>query len=215
MRVEDLPEFKECLELVMSFYGKDVTPAVISVWRAICQPFTLEQIKKAFNAHLANPDNGQFAPKPADIVRLLEGTKTDRSMVAWGKAHGAIAPVGAYRDVIFDDPIIHAVIEDMGGWVKFARTENDQLGYVQTQFCKSYQAYAARDDVIYPPFLPGAGSSSDEWMKVGLKAPKPTMVGDPEKCQKVYRLGSQNTQRITRVDQLIPANLQLTVEGAA
>lgn len=213
MQVNDLPEFKECLELVMSFYSKDVTPAVFEVWSAICQPFTLEQIKKAFNAHVANPDNGQFPPKPADIIRLLDGSKTDRAMIAWGKALGAISAVGAYQDVCFDDGIIHKVIEDLGGWAKFCRTKTSELSYLQTHFCKSYQAYANRGECAFPPKLCGDRSEESMYLAKGLPVPAPVLIGNQHKCQQVMQLGNTNSSQIHRVSALIPK--KLTLEDAA
>jgi hypothetical protein len=47
--------------------------------------------------------------------------------------------VGAYQDVVFDDPAIHAVIEDCGGWPKVCRTELKELSYLQHRFCESAQ----------------------------------------------------------------------------
>jgi hypothetical protein len=35
---------------------------------------TLEQVRKAMTAHATDPERGQFAPKVADIVRILAGT---------------------------------------------------------------------------------------------------------------------------------------------
>jgi hypothetical protein len=52
-------------------------------------------------------------PKPADIVRNLQGTASDRSLIAWGKLLEAMRRVGAYRSVAFDDGAIHAAVEDM------------------------------------------------------------------------------------------------------
>jgi hypothetical protein len=30
--------------------------------------------------------------------------------------------VGAYQSVVFDDPLIHLVLEDLGGWIKICST---------------------------------------------------------------------------------------------
>ena len=34
-------------------------------------------VGKALTAHATDPDHGQFAPKPADIVRKIQGTQAD------------------------------------------------------------------------------------------------------------------------------------------
>lgn len=217
MKAHEMPEFKACLEVVMSFYSKDVTETVLDIWLSVCEPFSLEQIKGAFNAHVVNPENGQFAPKPADIVRLLWGTKTDQALIAWGKVFDAMSSVGSYSDVCFDDGVIHRVIEDMGGWPRLCRTEQKDLSFIQSQFCKSYQAYAARGEVVFLPRLQGLGGPDNEQMYAsrGLAVPLPCFVGDEKKCKEVMALGSANTTPITRVGNCIPVRLKLTRKDAA
>lgn len=193
----DKAKFKALLTDAMAFYRQDVSKYSLSVWWAACQPFDLEQVTKALTAHAMDPDGGQFAPKPADIMRQLAGTVTDRAQVAWGKAHDAAGGVGAYTDVVFDDPVIHAVITDMGGWPKFCRTETADLGYLQHRFCESYRAYSGRKDFEYPRLLGGARSPDDVYAMRGLKAPAPAVVGDIERARLVYR-GGRLVQRITK-----------------
>ena len=60
----------------------------------------------------------RLASPSAQLPIKLDGTVTDRAALAWGKVLEAMSSVGAYSDVVFDDPAIHAAIEDCGGWVK-------------------------------------------------------------------------------------------------
>lgn len=215
MDEKDYKPFIAELTGVMSFYRLDITKFTANMWWGICKRFSLEQIRKAFQVHVQDPEQGVFAPKPANIVKILEGTRTDNSRTAWGRVLESMSRVGAYTDVVFDDHVIHAVIKDLGGWPTVCRTNEDELGYLETRFCKSYQAYSNREDVTFPPFLAGDRSPDEMWAKRGLKPPMPAMIGDKAKCEQVYRLGSMNNERITFVDQLIPDALRLTNEGAA
>ena len=128
-------------------------------------------------------------PKPADLIRQLEGTVTDRASMAWGKAFEAITTVGAYTDVVFDDSAIHAVIEDLGGCPKFCRSETKDLGYLQHRFCEAYRAYAGRGNFVYQRRLSGDRSPDDVFAKRGLPPPRAALVGDPAKATQVYALG--------------------------
>lgn len=175
---------------VLAYYRQPVSEFTLSVWWSACQPYSLEQIRKAMTAHATNPDGGQFAPKVADLVRILEGTHTDRAMLAWGKLHEAMSSVGAYQDVVFDDPAIHAVVEDMGGWPKVCRTETKELSYLQKRFCDGHKAYTGRGTFPYPRRLMGDRSPDHEWEAKGLPAPRPALVGDSEKAALVYQGGS-------------------------
>ena|SRR3990167_8917220 len=188
MRQDEIGEFSALITDVMAFYGKDMSEFAVSVWWQACKDFDMEQIRKAMTRHATDAEHGQFAPKPADIVRQLAGTKTDKSMIAWGKVHEAMARVGAYQDVCFDDAAIHAAVADCGGWVKMCRTNTntDELSYLQHRFCQSYQAYAGRDDFDYPHLLGGDRSPDELYAKRGLPAPAPVMLGDAVKASRIY-----------------------------
>lgn len=190
MKHDDKPKFKNLLTDAMSFYRQDVSVFALSVWWQACEGFDFEQVAKAITAHATDPDRGQFAPKPADIVRQLAGTKTDKAMLAWGKAFDAASRVGAYTDVVFDDPAIHATIEDLGGWPKFCRTETSELSYLQHRFAESYRAYVGRESYDFPRRLTGDRSPDEVYAKRGLPAPKPAVIGDIESARQVYRIGS-------------------------
>jgi len=174
----------------LAYYRQPVSEFTLTVWWQACKPFSMEQVRKAMTAHATDPDRGQFAPKVADIIRVLQGTHTDRAQLAWGKAMEAMGSVGAYTDVVFDDPAIHACVEDLGGWPKVCRTETKELSYLQHRFCESYKAYTGRGVFPYPRRLMGDRSPDSEYEKKGLKLPKPALVGDVEDCRNVYRGGA-------------------------
>lgn len=185
----DMPRFKNLITDALAFYGKDISTFAISVWWQACERFDFEQVSRALTKHAMDPEHGQFPPKPADVVRQLVGTSTDRSAIAWGKVHEAMGRVGAYTDVVFDDAAIHAAIEDMGGWPKMCRTELKDLGYLQHRFCEAHKAYVKRGQFDYPRRLNGDRSPDSEYLKIGLKPPRPAVVGDETQARLVYRGG--------------------------
>ena len=124
------------------------------------------------------------------MVRILSGTHTDRAALAWGKTLEAMGSVGAYTDVIFDDPAIHAAIDDLGGWPKVCRTETKDLSYTQHRFCESHKAYTGRGTFDYPRRLMGDRSPDHEYEKKGIEPPKPAVIGDRDKARAVFRGGS-------------------------
>lgn len=205
MNHSEKTKFIEVLTGVHDFYGKDLSKFAIAVWLQACDTFDVEQITKALSAHLMDPERGQFMPKPADIVRQLQGTNTDRSLIAWGKVLDACQRVGAYTSVCFDDGLIHAAIEDLGGWMKLCRSETKDLGYLQTRFCASYKAYASRGDTAYPAMLPGEHAIANAVK--GYAAQPPVLIGDPIKAQRVLANGvdgpkTQITHASTALQQL-------------
>lgn len=192
MRQSDAGQFQELLTDALAFYRQDVSEFALSVWWAACERFELEQVRKALTAHAMDPERGQFAPKPADVVRVLQGTHTDRSLMAWGKVYEAMTRVGAYASVVFDDAAIHAAIEDMGGWPQVCRSDVDALPFLQRRFCDTHRAYAMRPGHPYPPRLIGDTEAKNRLD--GRDVEPPVLIGDPAKCRLVHSSGSATSR---------------------
>jgi hypothetical protein len=189
MKPTDKQQFSSMLRDVMAFYKQDVSPFALSVWWQACENFDFEQVSKALTKHAMDAERGMFPPKPADLVRQLEGTATDKAMLAWGKLFEAMGRIGAYTDVVFDDPAIHAAVEDLGGWVKICRIETSQLSYLQHRFCEAHRAYTSRGQFDYPRRLTGDRSPDEMYAKKGLPLPRPALIGDADRAKQVYKQG--------------------------
>lgn len=190
MQTHELRAFTGLVTDALAYYRQPVSEFTLQVWLQACRDYTLEQVKKAMTAHATDPDRGQYAPKVADIVRILAGTTTDRAALAWGKTFEAMQAVGAYTDVVFDDPAIHAVVEDLGGWPKICRSQLDDLSHLQHRFCVAYKAYVGRGQFEYQRKLMGDRSPDSMYEKRGLPLPRPAIVGNKEAARLVYEGGN-------------------------
>lgn len=169
-------EFSKLVTDVLAYYRQDTSPFALGVWWAGCAPFSFGQVKQALQNHATDPDKGQFAPKVADLVRILGGTKTDRSLMAWGRVHDAMSDVGAYRDVDFGDDAIHAAVTDMGGWPKMCRYPLSEMGYLQHRFCESYRAYQTAGTAKTAALM-GDRSPDEMYLQRGRPVPEPVLIG--------------------------------------
>lgn len=197
MQPSERGDFAQLITDVLAYYRQDASRFVLDLWWNACRHFDLEQVRKAMQRHATDPEHGRFAPKVADLVRILAGTTTDRASLAWGKVLEAMSSVGAYTDVVFDDPAIHAAADDMGGWPKMCRTELKELGLLQHRFMQSYRAYAERGQFDYPKRLGGDRSPDSEYEKAGLKPPRPALIGDPARAKLVYQGGGAGKTAIS------------------
>lgn len=189
MTPENKAEFAVLVTSVYAFYRQDCSDFAVSVWWEACKPFDFAAVRSAFNRHAVNPDNGQYMPKPADIVKLLQGTSTDGAMVAWSKVDKAIRQVGTYASVAFDDQIIHAVIQDMGGWVELGRKSEDEWKFVANEFRTRYQGYRTQGGAgDYPRVLVGIAQAQNS--QHGFQSQPPVLIGAPEAVKAVIRGGS-------------------------
>lgn len=188
-------EFGQVVAGVLAYYKTDATSMVLDIWWNALRGMEIEQVRKALSAHVTDPDRGQFSPKIADVIRAVHGTHADRSLIAWGKVIEAIGVVGAYQSAVFDDPAIHATIEDLGGWPKVCRTPAKEIGYVQHRFCETHRSYTHRGQFDFPPVL-GGDHDTTRW---GLEV-SPVFIGDTRRAVSVYQQGIQGPK--TRMRQL-------------
>lgn len=190
MQTSDRVDFLALVSDVLAFYKQPFNDFVGNVWWESLKTYDLPSLRRAFSRHAVNPDNGQFAPKPADIVRMMGGTSGDAAMSAWSKVERAVRSVGQYVSIVFDDPLIHRVVEDMGGWVKMASCPSeDDFIFVGKEFQNRYRGFAMRSErPDYPAGLIGlAQATNREQGKVATVSYR--LLGDAEKCHAVYQHG--------------------------
>lgn len=186
---------------------KRPTDQAIEWYFDVLQDRDLRAIGTALIAHARNPDNGQFAPQPADIIRYLDGGTVDAGKRAWSKVLHAIKHVGPYQSPVFDDPVTHRVIQDMGGWIELNNVTDKDLPFVEKDFATRYASFAARGLDTYPARLEGLVEQHNSAQ--GMKTPDPVLVGDPESAVAVAEAGSLGSPvSITRGSELIKQILE-------
>lgn len=189
MQTDDFQKFHEGITGVMGFYGKSVSRFALDVWWTTLKRYDLAAIVEAFNRHLANPDAGQFAPKPADIIRMLQGSTQDAALRAWAKVDQAVRQVGTYCDVVFDDALVHRVIQDMGGWIALGTKAEDEWPFVAREFENRYRGFCSRSErAPYPATLVGIAAAHNTLK--GFKNEKPVLIGNEQLAKQVLRGGT-------------------------
>ena len=183
----ELPEFSRTLLAVADYYGKELSENVVDLYWNGLREYDLASVKRALWAHARNPDSGQFMPKIADVARVMQGRTDDQAAIAWSKVNQAVRRVGTYQCVVFDDPVIHRVIADMGGWVLIGSKDDKEWPFVAREFETRYRGYRMRDETPeYPPVLIGMANAHNG--QQGFRLNPPILVGDERKADAV-RLG--------------------------
>ena len=189
MTLDDHSRFIALLADVQAFYGKDLSEFAGCVWWEAMKPYDFEAVADALNRHCVNPDSGQFAPKPADVVKMLGGSTQDAALVAWSKVDRGVREVGTYRSVVFDDPTIHRVITDMGGWVYVGAKDEKEWQFVRNEFVNRYRGFRMRSEIPdHLPVLIGVAEASNT--KAGFRSEPPTLIGDAAAARAVLASGS-------------------------
>ena len=191
-------DFQAMIKTVWSIYSKELTAGVLDVyWHSLAQ-YDLEEVRKALNLHVQNPDTGQFCPKPADLVKILSGSNSSRAMIAWSKIEQALRLVGPWKTIVFDDQLIHAVLADMGGWITLNTVTAKELPFRAAEFEKRYVGYAARGELPkYPRTLIGMAELANS--RNNQRVEPPLLLGDPGKAQLVYDRGDEAPTQIKQM----------------
>lgn len=189
----EFTDFVDIMQLVAEQYGKKPSDGLISLYWQGLKSYEFNAVREAIGKHLANTDTGQFMPKIADIIRMMQGSSLDSALSAWSKVDRAVRDIGPYETVVFDDPIIHKVLHDMGGWLMLSEKTEDEWPFVAKEFENRYRGFKSRNEKIeYPSKLIGLSEANNE--KEGYSIAKPILIGDIKKAIEVLNLGTSGSK---------------------
>ena len=189
MTQDDYEEFSGMVGAITELYGRAASEFAITIWWGALRQHDLAAVRQAFDRHVRNPDTGQFAPKPADLIRMMGGTTQDSALVAWSKVDRALRVVGPYRSVVFDDPLIHRVLVEMGGWVSLGAKTEHEWPFVGKEFETRYRGYRMRNErPDYTPVLVGMSEAQNQ--RAGFGVEPPMMIGDQALAARVMAGGT-------------------------
>jgi len=170
---------------------------LLSAWFDALSDYDIEEVAVAAQRYIKSPDFGTYKPKPADLIKMIEGTSADRALMAWSKVESAVRSIGTYVTVAFDDPIIHRVIADMGGWVALGEKSEDELPFVAKEFGNRYRGLAQKQETpAHPRKLYGVIDTSNG-ATGHVEEMAPVLIGDRDKAGSILagELIGDNTLR--------------------
>jgi len=152
---QDKQQFAEMIIATMELYNKHPSKMAIKMYWSVLERFSIEQVEHGLKAHLNDTDQGKFQPKPADIIRHIEGTKADRKTAAEAAWRKVLENVHRYNSVVFDDPAIHYGIQiGFGDWLGVCNFVPEQFEY-QQMYRSFINAYTNYNGQPYPPRMAG------------------------------------------------------------
>lgn len=204
MNQDNLAEFTEWLARMSALYRVPLSEDAFELYWDTLKPFEWKAVKIAFRKHLLDPDKGQYFPKPADVVRYIEGNAETQALRAWSKVEDAIRRVGGYASVVFDDPIIHVVIDHMGGWIRLCQTLLNDLPFRAVEFKKHYVGYVNHSLPRHPNQLLGLEAQRNGMD--GYTAKPPLLIGDPKRAFAVLQNGGEKSLHVSEL--IVPSLLE-------
>ncbi len=205
MTPQDKVEFTKLILITADKYKRSFTESFLEMYWHSLKEFSLKDIYSAFEKHFNNPDNGHFLPHQSDILRILQGDSESQALQAWSKVSNAISTVGAYRSIVFDDMLIHAVISDMGSWISLCRQTEQDLKFSEHKFLKRYRSYLLKRPKQYPNRLIGIIEHTNQIC--GSSSASPCLYGDEESAFMTHSEGEEphllSSQKMTLLSDLV------------
>jgi hypothetical protein len=148
--MKDEIKFKSYMTALCELHDKTMSKLLTSLYWKVLEPFTDVECEEAFKELILS---SKFFPKPADFIEILGRKNGDRAALAWISVVETVRRVGNYQSVQFADPIIHSVLEFLGGWSKTGEWKENELKWIEKEFVKYYGIMAAKKE--HPAYLPG------------------------------------------------------------
>lgn len=149
--MKNVIKFKEYMTLLCELHDRILSDTMKDIYWKILEKFSDDECERAFKELIYST---KFFPKPADFLEVLCGKKENRATEAWLDVLNAVARIGNYQSVKFSDPLIHSVIQAMGGWPQLCMMDNDEVKWKQREFERLYDVIATRNG-SHPDYLPG------------------------------------------------------------
>lgn len=171
-------ELTKWLFMASDYYREKLSEGVINLWLTALSEFSIDDVSSAFGKWIGSSDR---MPKISNIVEIIKGSEEDRALAALIKVEKAMSRHGSYATVVFDDPIIHAVIDGLGGWIKCCRVTDRELTWWEKDFRERYRHHLSCGipSDVSPKLL---GILDETNLPHGATPQKPAVIGDYEKA---------------------------------
>ena len=185
---KDAAQFGRILSALYALYHPrlPLSDEVRHIWWILLSPYPFEEVHQACVAFMRHTDMGHFAPQPADVIKLIEGSTESRALQAWQQVVMAVRRHGPYRSIRFEDPWIHAASQSLGGWVAVCGVPESEWPFTKNAFLTQYKAYTVAPPQDIPPVL--LGLTQQDCQRLGRPVTEPPcLVAKPPRAAIVAR----------------------------
>lgn len=179
----DKSKFANIMSGLAEMYKQTLSEFMLDMYYAILKDYEYEQVERAIKKVMSNYKYSTL-PKPADILEYLEGTRDDKALIAWLQAKEAVSKGGYYASIVFKDPIIAHVLNELGGWQEFCCAQIKDLPFIEKRFLDMYRLLEKREIKENVKLIGYIELHNGE---VGFtdKIPDPIMIGFEEEVKQI------------------------------
>lgn len=179
MRDNEKREFFKNLTGMAELYDKKLSDALIGIYWEALKDIPFNEFLNAINRLVLT---AKFFPKPVEFRSQLVPDISAQAAIAYGKLEDAFYKHGVYASVWFDDPVIHAVVDNLGGWPVYCDTSDEGLTWYRKDFEKQYTNLAPMvlSGKLRPPTVLHGLFAVDDHATESAKTP--VIIGDRQKA---------------------------------
>lgn len=146
-------KFVELISAAAAVYNvKPLSVQGVEMYWRLLERFEIEQVQAAMTRHM---ETSEFFPKPAELIRTIEGTIEDQALAAWLSVLQAIRKVGSGSKPEFHDAAIWPAIDALGGWIKTCQHPENERHFWQKRFSDAYAMETRRTRYKALELIPG------------------------------------------------------------
>lgn len=129
--------FNKGMAILCEIYKREVTDLLLTGYYMVLSKLEDQQFEDAIQKILETRIYTDL-PTPGDIYQAVIGNSEIKAIQALKKLEYAVDHYGYYYSMVFDDPIIHAVVDRMGGWEWMTTQTYEEWKWIRKDFTKLY-----------------------------------------------------------------------------
>ena len=183
MKKLDRKIFVSTMENLCKYYKTDFNEFIDMVYWGVLQDLSTDEFKAAI-VKIFQERIYPSMPQPGEIRQHAIGKLDHKAMIAAGNFKKAIESYGSYYTMVFDDPVIHVIVDKhFGSWKKVCQMTTEELtAFLKFDFSKLYAAYANRQNMDIKLELKGSHDNMNEGKSYYVPGIYTRMIGDEKKC---------------------------------
>lgn len=174
----DMKRFCFLMAALGEAFSQEASPQKVEIYYQALSDLDIVTIEKSVWQVINTRATASF-PKVAEIREALRVDAEDTAILALDKFERAVREIGPYESVIFDDPVIHRVVDSFdGGWTGLCNMTGEEWIWAKKDWLKLYKALATDTKRRTPVKLIGLIEHENSVNGHFDNIPKPKIVGD-------------------------------------
>ena len=171
------------MENLCKFYKTEFDEFIDMVYWETLKDLSDEELKQAV-VRIFRERVYPTMPQPGEIRQHAIGKIDQKALLAANSLKKAIEDWGSYYTMVFDDPVIHIIVDKhFGSWKKVCRmATNDLEEFLKFEFVKLYSAFANRMNMDIKLELKGSHDNVNEGKSYHVSGMYTRYIGDKNKC---------------------------------